>query len=98
MGRRRFEHLIVELSVAIGRQIPRYALWLRLGELGWHPEELSHRAMMAFHDEHLQDFLNDHGATLTARNGRRLRRSLARFDPRHLTPYEHMERFGSARS
>lgn len=98
MGRRRFEHLVVELSVAIGGPIPRYALWLRLGELGWNPEALSHRAVMSFYDEHLQDFLHDCGATLTARKARRLRRSLKRFDPRHLSPYEQMERFGSARN
>jgi len=98
VGRRRFEHLVVELSVAVGQVIPRYALWLKLGELGWDPEALSRRAVMSFCDEHLQQFVNDCGASLTARKARRLRRTLERFDPAQLTPYEHMQRFGSSRS
>lgn len=98
MRRRRFEHLVLELSVAVGRQIPRYALWLRLGELGWNPEALSRRAVMRFCDEHLLQFLEECGATLTARKARRLRRKLERFDPRHPGPCGHMERFGNARS
>jgi hypothetical protein len=97
VGRRRFEHLVVELSVAVDQEIPRYALWLRLGELGWNPEALSRRAVMSFCDEHLQRFLDECGASLTPRRARRLRRTLDRFDPSQLTPYEHMERFGSSR-
>jgi len=98
VGRRRFEHLVVELSVAVGQVIPRYALWLKLGELGWDPEELSRRAVMSFYDGHLQQFVKDCGASLPARKARRLRRTLERFDPAQLTPYEHMQRFGSSRS
>jgi hypothetical protein len=97
VGRRRFEHLVVELSVAVGQVIPRYALWLKLGELGWDPEALSRRAVMSFFDEHLQQFVNDCGASLTAREARRLRRTLERFNPAQLTPYEHMQRLGSSR-
>ncbi len=98
MGRRRFEHLVVELSVAVGRVIPRYALWLKLGELGWNPEGLSRMAVISFYDGHLQQFLDECGASLSARKARRLRRTLERFDPAQPTPYEHMERFGSSRS
>ena len=81
VGRRRFEHLVVELSVAVGRLIPRYALWLTLGELGWNPEALSREAVMSFCDEHLEQFLNDHSMSLAPRKARRLRRCLERFDP-----------------
>ena len=34
MRRRRFNHLVAELSELADRSIDRYALWLRLHELG----------------------------------------------------------------
>ena len=34
MERRRFDHLFLELSVALGALAPRYALWLRIHEFG----------------------------------------------------------------
>ncbi len=97
MKRRRFEFLVVELSVAVGRLIPRYALWLRLNELGWDPVALAGEELISFYDQHLQDFLAEHDLLLTQRESRRLRKKLVRFDPRHDTPYEIMERLVSSR-
>ena len=48
MGRRRFDHLHSELSVAVGRLVSRYALWLQLRELGWDPEGLSRSQAVVF--------------------------------------------------
>ncbi len=98
MGRRRFEHLVAELSVAIGQVVPRYALWLQLRELGWMPEHLTREAVIAFHDVHLARFLSDHRLVITPRAERKLRRSLRRFDSRHPTPYERMESTGTRRA
>ena len=96
MGRRRFDHLIAELSVALGRLVPRYALWLRMHELGWDPERLAATQATAFVDGHLDAFLAQSGDSLTARAQKRLSRSVERFDPLQPTPYETMERLGGA--
>jgi len=90
--RKRFDHLVVELSVSVGRVVPRYALWLLLQELGHDPDTLSREAVLAFHDEQLEAFLAEHGLGLAGREGRRLRRSFERYDPAYPTPYETMER------
>lgn len=96
MVRRRFDHFFVELSVAVGHPVPRYALWLRLQELGWDPDLLSEEAVTSFCDEHVLDFLAADCLTLDAKTLRRLRRRLVRFDPRHPTPEETLTRiFGS---
>jgi hypothetical protein len=88
MSRRRFEHLVVEISVRIGWRVPRYALWLRLHHQGMDPEALSRSAAVAFCQEPLQLFLAEHGVLLPARHRRRLLRSVERFDPDHPTPEE----------
>jgi hypothetical protein len=94
--RKRFDHLLVELSVSVGRVVPRYALWLLLQELGHDPELLSREAVLAFLDEQLEAFLAEHDLGLSAREDRRLRRSLERYDPAYPTPYETMERLFSS--
>lgn len=95
MARRRFEHLVVELSVAIDCAVPRYALWLRLHELGWSPESLTRDAALAFCERHLVGFLSEHGHRLSTRRSRRLQRAVAHFDAHHPTPYETLERLGA---
>ena len=97
MERRRFNHLVVELSVAVGRVVPRYALWLRLGELDWNPDSLTTEQALAFVDEHLGSFLDEHSLSLPQREAKGLRKQLARFDPRYPTPYEVMQRLGATR-
>jgi hypothetical protein len=88
LGRRRFDHLFTELSVAAGVRVPRYALWLALHEAAIDPEALSREGALAFCDGPLPGFLRAHGLSLGPRRARELRRAVARFDPRHPTPYE----------
>ena len=90
MDRRRFQHLFVELSVALGELAPRYALWLRIGELGWEPETLGRDAVVAFCREDLEPFLREHDLALSRWKFRRLVRAVSRFDPRYPTPEERM--------
>jgi len=90
--RRRFDHLMIELSVALDRNLPRYPLWLTFKELGADPEDLSRENVIEFCDEHLGEILAHLGHTLTPRQVRRLRRTVARFDPDVPTPYERMAR------
>lgn len=93
MGRRRFDHLYVEASVAVGRRLPRYELWLALHERGADPEALSRRDAVAFCREALAGFARERGCELRPRAARRLERELSRFDPAHPTPYERFGRF-----
>lgn len=92
MQRRRFENLVLELSLAAGRCIPRYRLWLLLQNQGADPACLGRSGLTAFCDRHLESFLAEQGAHLRPRALRRLRRRLLRFDPRYPTPCETMER------
>ena len=97
MQRRRFDHLIVELSVALGERVPRYSLWLELHEHSCDPEHLSLDDLLAFYDRHLGAFLAQRRWSLSKRHLRRLRRQLVRFDPDQATPDETMERLGTRR-
>jgi hypothetical protein len=94
VGRRRFDHLVAEVSVAVGHLIPRYALWLRLHELGLDPENLRTSQANTFIRKDLDDFLAGLGEHVSGWRRRRLRVAVSRYDPRHPTPYETMERFG----
>jgi hypothetical protein len=88
MTRRRFDHLVQEISLALDRHIPRYPLWLTLKDLGMEPDRLSRDAAVAFCNEHLQSFLALLGYELSAREIRRLARTLSHFDPARPTPDE----------
>lgn len=92
MGRRRFDHLVLELSLILGRALPRYPLWLRLHEAGFDPEELSRDELLAFCGPPLEHFLEERGLALPLRQQRRLARAIDRFDPSLTTPEEHLER------
>lgn len=98
MNRRRFDHLIIELSVAVGEVVPRYALWLCLQELGCDPVALSRDDVEMFMDGHLEAFLEQEELGIRPREARRLRKCLLRYDPRHPTPEEVLHRiFDAAR-
>jgi hypothetical protein len=85
---RRFDHLFEEMSVQIGRLAPRYALWLRLRELGMDADRLSREDVVRFCREHLEGFLGEHELALGPRQARELLRSVARHDPTLRTPAE----------
>ena len=93
MRRRRFDHLVTELSVEVGAPVPRFALWHALHEQGHDPERLSRDAVLAFCDGPLQRFLGGLGLVLPHARTRRLRRRVARFDPRYPAPEEVFARF-----
>jgi hypothetical protein len=88
--RRRFEHLYVELCLALGELAPRYALWLHMGESGCEPDTLERDAVVRFCSDDLEPFLFQHGLALTPRKLRRLVRSVSRFDPSQATPEERL--------
>ena len=88
MGRRRFDHWVVELSVALGVAIPRFALWMEIHERDIDPEHLTREAAMAFCDGPLESFLHQCGLSLSPRALRRLHRKIEKYDPTIPTPYE----------
>lgn len=90
--RRVFDHLHVELSVGVGRLVPRYALWLRMREAGLDPERLTREQALSFCRRHLAVLLGELGLVLARRPARRLERELGRFDPGRPTPYERAAR------
>jgi hypothetical protein len=96
MGRRRFDHLFVEASVAAGRRLPRLDLWLALHDAGFDPEALTRGQALAFCAGGLERFLNERGLALAPREARRLAREVARFDPSRPTPYEVFARLAAA--
>ena len=72
----------------IGRLAPRYALWLRLRELGMDADLLSQSDVVSFCRDHLDAFLREHELALAPRQARDLLRSVARHDPALRTPAE----------
>lgn len=92
MRRRVFDHLHAELSVGVGRVVPRYALWLRLRAGGVDPERLTREQALGFCRRELAAFLGEQGLALAARPARRLEREIGRFDPARPTPYERVAR------
>jgi hypothetical protein len=96
LDRRRFDHLFEELSVLLGRLAPRYALWLHICDQGFDPNGLSRDEALAFCRDPLSEFLSEHDLWLSEAGARKLEKIVGRFDPRHLTPYEHMARLGDS--
>jgi len=92
VSRKLFNHLFIELSVSIGKRVPRYALWLELHDLGWNPESLQVTEALAFCDGPMEAFLADRGMRISRRARKRLRRDLANFDPSRPLPQEIFER------
>ena len=92
MSRKLFNRLFVELSVAIGKRVPRYALWLELHDLGWNPESLRVTEALAFCDGPMDGFLTDREMQISKHARNRLRRELAKFDPTRPLPQEILDR------
>jgi hypothetical protein len=92
MGRKRFDHLVLEISLAVGRRIPRYPLWLYLHEVGLDPEALTPDGAAAFCRGELRIFLSRRGLALGPRAERRVERAVRRFDPRMPAPEERLGR------
>jgi hypothetical protein len=88
LGRRRFDNLHTELSVALGIAVPRFALWMELHECDIDPERLTQEQAIAFCDGPLESYLRRSGLSLRRRALRRLCRKVRKFDPDIATPYE----------
>jgi len=92
MGRRRFDRLVLELSVALDRWVPRYPLWQAVHGAGFDPEQWSGPEAERFCTRELPRWLRLNGYSLSETRVIKLARTIARFDPSHLTPEEHFAR------
>jgi hypothetical protein len=88
LGRRRFDNLHAELSVALGVGVPRFNLWMELHEWNIDPERLTREQVMAFCGGPLECYLRKCGLSLRPRTLRRLCRKVGKYDPSLTTPYE----------
>lgn len=86
MGRDRFDHLVDEISRALDDPVSRYALWLRVHERGLDPENLTRDEAVALCGGFLKRFLREGGQRMSPFARRRLRRSVASFEPTAPTP------------
>ena len=94
MKRRRFDHLVAELSVALDRWVARYALWQAVKEAGYDPESWTGTEAERFCASELPRWLRRNGHALPEARLLRVARSVARLDPTRLTPEEHFARLG----
>ncbi len=94
MGRRRFDHLYVELCLRAGRRLPRLELWLAAHEAGADPDQWTRDEALAFCRARLRPFLRERGIRLSGWSLRRAERAVARFDPASKTPEEWMAGLG----
>lgn len=81
MDRRRFDHLVEELALAVRSSVPRYALWMHLHETGADPDHLSHSDAIAFCQDDAKRFVGAHGHRLGRRAHRKLLRHVEFFAP-----------------
>jgi len=95
MSRRRFEHLLVEISLSVDARVHRYRLWLDLKERGLDPAALSRESALDYCRGPLQGFLATQGYRIDERARRRLLRSVERFAPEIPTPEEHFSRWSA---
>ena len=96
MSKRYFDHLYNELSVAVGRRVSRYALWLTIWEAGGDPDALTRDDVRRLLDRHLEALLREEGTRLSAWKRRGLARRILQFDPHHPTPEEWLARTADA--
>lgn len=91
-----FERLCFTLELALERPTPRWQLWLRLREGGVDPDSARAASLRPAAEQAMASVRAELGSPLSPRERVRLRRALARFDPRVAPPYEHAERLGGA--
>lgn len=93
MTNRYFEHVYSEISVAVGRRVSRYDLWLAVWSAGADPDDLNATQLRGFLESDLDDFLREEGLSLEGRARKRLEKRILRFNPDRPTPEEYFARF-----
>jgi hypothetical protein len=92
MQRRRFDRLVLELTLALDRPLPRFALWQAVHDAGLDPERWSGAEAERFCRLELPRWLRHRGYGLSDARVAKIARTLARFDPTQLCAEDHFAR------
>lgn len=91
MGRRVFNRLVVEISLAVRHCVSRRALWVYLHELGVDPAQMSAKDAAALCGPPLRRFLAAQGIRLEPAELHKLELQLRRINPYRPDPYDRLE-------
>jgi len=91
MGRRVFNRLVIEISLAVGHCVSRYALWVYLHELALDPEQMSAQDAADLCGVRLRRFLAAEGIRLEPGELHRLERQIRGINPFRPDPYDRIE-------
>jgi len=91
MGRRVFNQLVVEISLAVGHFISRYALWVYVHELDLDPEQMTARDAADLCGVRLRRFLAAQGIRLEPGELQKLERRIRGINPYRPDPYDRVE-------
>ena len=96
MGRRVFNRLVVEISLAVGHCVSRYALWVYLREHGIDPEQMTKHDTERFCGAPLRRYLVAQGLRLEPGELRRLEQQIGAINPYRPDPYDPLARVDRA--
>jgi hypothetical protein len=91
MGRRVFNRLVIEISLAVGHFISRYALWMYVHELDLDPEEMTAQDAAALCGVPLRRFLATQAIRLEPGELRRLESRIRKINPYRADPYDRVD-------
>src|SRR5262245_61869387 len=91
MGRRIFNRMVIEISLAVGHCVRRHALWRLMHERRVDPEQMAGEEVAAFCGLPLRRFLASQGLHLGAAELQRLEQQLLEINPYRPDPYDRIE-------
>jgi len=91
MGRRIFNRMLIEISLAAGHCVSRHALWMWMHERKVDPEQMTGDEVDAFCGLSLRRFLASQDVRLDAEELRHLERQLRGINPYRPDPYDRIE-------
>ena len=91
MGRRIFNRMVIEISLAVGHYVSRHALWMWMHGRQVDPEQMTGEEVAAFCGLPLRRFLASQGLRLDPVDLQRLERQLRGINPYRPDPYDRVE-------
>jgi len=91
MGRKIFNRMVIEISLAVGHFVSRNALWVLMHERGVDPEQMTAEEVAAFCGLPLRRFLASQGLRLEPAGVQQLERQLRGINPYRPDPYDRIE-------
>jgi hypothetical protein len=91
MGRRIFNRMVIEISLAVGHCVSRRALWVLMRERQVDPDQMAGEDVVAFCGLPLRRFLASQGLHLRPLELQRLERQLRGINPYRPDPYDRVD-------